>query len=59
MAIFELVIGAVIGFIIGVFVYRNNVDVISPLAKIIDAKYDILEAKIEELTKKLKEKNNI
>ena len=56
MAILELVIGGIIGFIAGVFVYRNNVDVISPIAAKLDIEFKKLEAKIEELTKKIEEK---
>ena len=58
MAILELIIGAVVGFVVEVFVYRNNVDTISPIADKIDAKVDKLELKIEELKQKIEGKDN-
>jgi gas vesicle protein len=53
MAILELLIGAVfgavVGFVTGVFVYRNNSKDISPIADKVDVIYD----KVEELAEKL------
>lgn len=54
--ILYIIIAAVIGFILGILVYRNNVDVISPIADKFDTKFDKLELKIEELKKQLEAK---
>ncbi|WP_424493877.1 hypothetical protein [Salinimicrobium sp. GXAS 041] len=56
--IIGLLIAAVVGFIIGVFVYRNNVDLFAPIASKIDAKFDKLELKFEELKKELNERDS-
>lgn len=55
-SLFGYIIVAVVGFVIGIFVYRNNVNLFAPIAEKIDAKYDRLEAKIDELKRKLDEK---
>ncbi len=49
--ILYIIIAAVIGFILGILVYRNNVDVISPIVDKFDSKFDKLELKMEELKK--------
>jgi len=56
--ILYIIVAAVIGFFVGVFVYRNNVDVISPIADKFDTKFDKLELKIEELKKQMEAKKN-
>lgn len=56
---FQVIIAAIAGFIIGVFVYRNNVDMLSPIAGKIDVKFDELKLEIQELKRKLEDKYNV
>ncbi len=53
---FTYIIIAVIFFILGIFVYRNNVDLISPIAEKWDKKFDHLEMKYKNLEKKFEDK---
>ena len=57
--IIYIIAAAVVGFIAGVFVYRNNVDVISPIADKLDVKFDKLELKIEELKKQIEDSKKV
>lgn len=45
------VVSAIVGFVAGVFVYRNNTKEISKIADKVDELYDKIEAKIEETKK--------
>jgi hypothetical protein len=46
--LYSHLIVAVVAFVTGIFVYRNNVDLFSPVASRIDDRFDELEKKIEE-----------
>ena len=48
------VVGAIIGFLVGVFVYRNNTNLLSPIADKIDKLSDDMETKIKELEAEVK-----
>ncbi len=53
------VLVAVIGFVIGVFVYRNNVKDADPIASKVDKKWDeYVKPKLEELEKVIEESKN-
>lgn len=51
-----LLIGAVIGFVVGWLVTRNNTSIFEPFAEKIDSKFDILKAEIEQLKDKIDKK---
>lgn len=50
----DLIASAVVGFVIGIFVYRNNVNQFSPFADKIDDRYDDLELIIKERFERMK-----
>lgn len=62
----SVIASAVVGFFIGIFVYRNNVNQFSPFAEKIDDRYDDLEVIIRdrfdrmknELKQEIKKKNS-
>jgi hypothetical protein len=52
--ILTIVISAVVGFVAGVFVYRNNTKLFGQYADQVDAKYDALEAKLDAIEAAIK-----
>lgn len=49
-----LAAGAAIGFVVGIFVYRNNAGLFGKYADQVDAKYDALEAKLDAIEEAIK-----
>lgn len=56
MSIFTILLIAVIGGVIGIFVYRNNEKLLSKYADKLDDKWDNMEHRIDELKKEIRDK---
>jgi hypothetical protein len=49
----QFIIGVAVGFVVGIFVYRNNVDLFAPFAEKLDQKFDEVERRLNERLAKL------
>lgn len=54
-----IVVGAIAGFVTGVFVYRNNEVLIDPVASEIDEQWDKYEVEIKALEEALSDKDSL
>lgn len=52
-------VGAIAGFVAGVFVYRNNEELIDPVASGIDDTWDKYEVEIDQLKEQLEDKDSL
>jgi hypothetical protein len=52
--IYSHLLVAIASFVAGIFIYRNNVDLLTPMASKIDERFDAMELKMQEEIAKVK-----